>query len=247
MRPEMILFDYGGTLLGEPGWDHERGVRALFRHVTENPHGCTPEQLSRWETDLYGSLAASRECGAEITEIQMLRLTYETHGIRLDVPYEEAELILWDGTAPMTPACVYPHAEEMLDALHLMGVRTGMISNIGWTGRALKRRVDTLLPRHHFEFILTSSDYALRKPHPALFRLALEKAGLEARKVWYCGDTAAKDVIGAHNAGIFPVLYRGILQGARREPQGEAPPVKHLEIGDWRELIAALGAKTGLQ
>ena len=36
-KPEMILFDYGGTLLCEPDWDLQRGEEAVFEHVVENP------------------------------------------------------------------------------------------------------------------------------------------------------------------------------------------------------------------
>lgn len=43
MRPKMILFDYGHTLLYEPSYDFLRGEIAAFRHVRENPRGVTPE------------------------------------------------------------------------------------------------------------------------------------------------------------------------------------------------------------
>ena len=108
-KPKMILFDYGGTLLCEPEWDMLRGERALFEHAVANPHHYTPEQLCSWEKEYFQSLQPVRDLGAEPTEIQMLRLKYELHGIRLDISYEEAELIFWDHTAPMTEKCLYPN------------------------------------------------------------------------------------------------------------------------------------------
>ena len=240
-RPEMILFDYGGTLMYEPEWDHVRGTKALFEHVILNPHGYTPEEVSNWETAFYQSMLPSREAGAELTEIQMLRLTYERHGIVLDIPYEEAEFILWDATSPMGPGNVCPHVESMLSALDAMGIRTGVISNIGWTGRALRRRIAAQLPGHRFEFIMTSSDYGIRKPGLPLFETALEKAGLTPGKIWHCGDTAEKDAAGAHGAGIFPVLYRGTLPGAPERTPGEVlPDFPLLTIHDWRQLTEIL-------
>ena len=113
-NPRMILFDYGGTLLCEPEWDMLRGERALFEHVVTNPHHFTPEQLCSWEKEYFQSLQSVRDLGAELTEIQMLRLKYELHGIELDIPYEEAELIFWDNTAPMSQKCLYPHIRELL-------------------------------------------------------------------------------------------------------------------------------------
>lgn len=240
--PEMILFDYGGTLLCEPGWDMLRGEKALFEHVVKNPHHYMPEELCSWERNYYQSLQPIRDFGAEPTEIQMLRLKYELHGITLDISYEEAEIIFWDHTALMTAECVYPNVCELLSFLNESGIRTGVISNIGWTGAALQRRINTLLPDHHFEFILASSDYGLRKPDPRLFRIALEKAKLNPESVWFCGDTYDKDVEGARKAGLKAVFYQGITdshEGQTRLFHGNIDkdvPV----ITDWKAFIEVL-------
>ncbi len=236
-KPKMILFDYGGTLLCEPEWDMLRGEKAVFEHVASNPHHVTPEELSSWERAYFQSLLPVRDLGAEPTEIQMLRLKYELHGIRLDIPYEEAELIFWDHTAPMSEKCLYPNVRELLAFLWQRNIRAGVISNIGWTGEALRRRIDTLLPDHHFEFILASSDYGLRKPDARLFQVALEKAGLRPEDVWFCGDTYDKDIEGARAAGMTAVLYQGHTEGGGkretfREPPGEDLPV----FADWDDF-----------
>ena len=48
-------------------------------------------------------------------------------------------------------------------------------------------RINRLLPKNNFEFIITSSNYIFRKPHKRLFDLVLEKAGLRPEEVWYIG------------------------------------------------------------
>jgi hypothetical protein len=58
-KPKMILFDYGGTLLCEPGWDMLRGERALFENVITNPHHYTPEELSSWERITFSLFSRS--------------------------------------------------------------------------------------------------------------------------------------------------------------------------------------------
>ncbi len=240
-KPRMILFDYGGTILCEPEWDMLRGERALSEHVVANPHQYTPEQLSSWEKEYFQSLQSVRDLGAEPTEIQMLRLKYELHGIRLDIPYEEAELIFWDNTAPMSEKCLYPHIRELLAYLHEQDIRTGVISNIGWTGAALQRRIDTLLPDNHFEFILASSDYGLRKPDPGLFQVALEKAALKPEDVWFCGDTYDKDIAGARSVGMHAILYQGLASAHEvRPPAPEGSDGNTPVIDDWRMLIEML-------
>ena len=239
-RPKMILFDYGGTLLCEPEWDMLRGERAIFEHLVDNPHHYTPEELCSWEKEYFQSLQNVRDLGAEPTEIQMLRLKYELHGIKLDIPYDEAEYIFWDHTAPMSEKCLYPNIRELLIYLHDNSIRTGVISNIGWTGSALRRRINTLLPDHHFEFILASSDYGLRKPDKRLFQVALEKAALKPDDVWFCGDTFDKDIEGAHAAGIHAVLYQGSADGSARRLFQNNSNTHIPMILDWNDFIEIL-------
>ena len=50
-----------------------------------------------------------------------------------------------------------------------------------------------------------------RKPNKRIFDLALEKADLQADEVWYVGDQYECDIVGARNAGIFPIWYQGAI------------------------------------
>lgn len=202
--PKMILFDYGHTLCYETGTDFLRGERAVFEHVTANPHHVTPEEACALGTKLFAEADAVRRSGYEVHEWPLLRLKYESLGLRFDLPMEELEILLADAAAPDG---LMPGVEAMLDDLRDRGIRTGVISNLGWSGRALTNRLRKMLPEHRFEFILASSEYALRKPNPLLFRVAIEKAALPAPEVWYIGDSLSADVTGARNAGLFPVLY----------------------------------------
>ena len=135
-RPEMILFDYGGTLFCEPDWDILRGEKAVFAHVIHNPRKFSPEELVAWETAYFQEIHGLRDLGVELTEIQHLRLKYELHGIKLDISYEEAESVLWDHASPMTERCVTPNIRELLRFLKEQGIRAGVISNLVWSGPA---------------------------------------------------------------------------------------------------------------
>ncbi len=137
-----------------------------------------------------------------------------------------------------------PYADRMLDRLNENGIRTAVISNLAWSGEALTERLDRLLPNNKFEFVITSSDYMYRKPSRVLFDIALNKAGLAADKVWYCGNSITADIEGAHGAGIFPVLYEGETPGDINPYSGQNDGIKvdfeYLHIHDWRELIDVL-------
>ena len=255
-KPKMILFDYGGTLLCEPDWDNLRGESAVFGHVVSNPDGHTPEALSAWEQGFIRSRWFLRDHGIELPLKYMLRLKYELHGIKLDIPYEEAEFLLWSNASLMTERCVYPHIPQVLDELHEKGIRTGVVSNLGWSGESLKKRIDTLLPNNRFEFVITSSDYGVRKPDTRLFRVALSKAELPPESVWYCGNDEVKDVGGATSAGMFAVHYLGHMEEDRKELPLEPTRLPGTAaIKDWLELPELIdgeaplkkeGSKTGL-
>lgn len=74
----------------------------------------------------------------------------------------------------------------------------------------------------------------IRKPDKRLFEIALMKSGLTSDKVWYCGDSYSNDVVGANNAGIFPVYYSDTNNNANAD-------FEYLSVRDWREMIETLG------
>lgn len=235
--PQMLLFDYGHTLLYEPGFDFLRAEEEVFKHIKSNPRGITPAESCRFGLDLFERYQEARHAGFELHEWQTLKTKYDYLGIELDISIPEAEEILWTAASP--GACV-PHVHDLLACLKGLGIRSGIISNIGWSGTALKKRIDRLLPENEFEFVIASSECGLRKPDRFLFDLALRKAELSPSDVWHCGDSVKADVYGAHGAGIFPVLYEesNTSEGLWFDNTGLEVPFPHLHIRSWTELIA---------
>lgn len=239
-KPKAILFDYGETLLHENDMDAVRGERALIPYITENPHGHTAEDIQNtFDRLFFDALKPARECGAELHEFQLQRTVNEVLGLRFSVSHGEQEKIFWDA------ACtggVMPGVPELLEYLHGANIRTGVISNIGFSGAALKDRIDRLLPQHHFEFIMASSEYGVRKPSPWLFAIAAEKLGLLPRDIWFCGDNFKADVLGAAAAGMQPVLYicRDMEHRWGNGGAGATDEVEYLSVYYWRELTEIL-------
>jgi putative hydrolase of the HAD superfamily len=86
-----------------------------------------------------------------------------------------------------------------------------------------------------FPLIVVSGEVGLWKPDPAIFRLALERAGGDAASAIYVGDSAEHDVPGAQAAGLRTVW----VNRAGRAWPGGAPP--DVEIRNLRELLPVLG------
>ena len=240
-RPKMVVFDYGQTLLSEGSFDGVAGSRALMRYAQANPHGYTPQEVQAQAE------AVNRDLGRELpydhpmrqmelTNLAFNRYLYESLEITFSLAPQELEEIFWDAAAPAEPT---RNILPLLEWLYREGIPTGVFSNISLSEEVLVRRLRRLLPNHHFCWILASSAYLFRKPHPRAFGLITAKAGCKPEEIWYCGDNPVCDVEGAAAWGIFPVWYRG----ASRSEGGAVPRIsaeRYLEIGDWQELIDLL-------
>lgn len=235
--PEMILFDYGQTLIREMCFDGVAGSRALMAYAVENRYGLTPEQVNAEAEEINRELGRNvpgmrHRLLQETPQTGFQRYLYESLGIRLALAPEEAECIFWDAAAPPEPT---PGIQALLAELSRRHIRTGVISNMGYSGRALSRRLAACLPEHAFEFVLASSDYVFRKPNPRLFRLGLTLARLPAEAVWYCGDSLKCDVAGAAAVGMQPVWYTSCVLD--RTEQDDTP---RIEISHWNQLLQLL-------
>lgn len=62
-NPEMIIFDYGHTLLYEPDFDLLRAEREVFKYIKENPYNVTPEEVFEFASNLFGAYNKSRQIG----------------------------------------------------------------------------------------------------------------------------------------------------------------------------------------
>jgi len=237
--PKMILFDYGDTLIYEPSHDYLRGQRAVCDYIKNNKNNLTPEQINDFSEALYQKLSIVRDIGIEMHEWHFERFLYDYLEIELSISMKEAEKIFWYNASPELPM---PNIVKLLDYINERDIISGVISNIGFSGGTLSERINEILPRNKFKFIIASSEYMYRKPNPMLFELALKKAGIDAENTWFCGDSLRADIIGANSAGMFPVWYdnQSIENPWRIQNNDVDPGCEYLHIQDWNELIEIL-------
>ena len=234
-KPKMILFDYGQTLANEQKFDGVRGTEAVLRHATKNKYGRTAQEVQAEAdriNDELGRFDPKRQhlCQVEVPTAMFGAYLYESMGIELSLSPLEYDCIFWNTAAP---AVTTEGIEEFLAFLKKENIRTGVISNIAYCGAAVEERISALLPGHEFEFIIATSEYMFRKPNRRIFELALEKAGLQPEDVWYVGDNYNCDVVGAKNAGLFPVWYVGAARG-------DVEKRDVLTVAHWNELTTVL-------
>lgn len=171
--PKMIMFDYGHTLLYEPDWDSVRGNAELLKYATKNSNNCTIEDVKKGAELIFGKhIEGIRKIGYDICGQVGNKVLYEYLGIEFSLTPLEMETVFWNGASV---GAVMPDADKMLDYINRSGIRSAVISNLLWSGDALTERLNRLLPNHQFDFVLTSSDYFMRKPNRILFVLLYKR------------------------------------------------------------------------
>ena len=90
-----------------------------------------------------------------------------------------------------------------MDRIRDSGLLTGLISNVDSPGAAL---AESMGLTGHVDISITSGDAGAEKPHPAIFRAALSRAGVGPAEAVHVGDQIDSDVEGALAAGIAPIL-----------------------------------------
>jgi putative hydrolase of the HAD superfamily len=99
-----------------------------------------------------------------------------------------------------------------LDTLSTRGWKHAIVSN---HIPELDRIVSALGLMDRIDVFVNSAVVGYEKPNPAIFKLALAKAG-DPKDVWMVGDNIDADVLGAEAAGIRSILVRKSDQRAQR-------------------------------
>ena len=115
---------------------------------------------------------------------------------------------------------LFPGAEELLLALKHAGVRTAIVSTK--PGSTIRRIFEHQGLKDLLDLVVGGDEVTQAKPHPQGLRLALERLGLSAEQVLFCGDT----VIDAATAQAGGCGFCAVLNGTTpREAFQEYPHV----------------------
>ena len=213
-----MIFDAYGTLLRN---EHDRLIpqRIVGDHRLATP---VDEVLRAW-FDLYceatqqSPFRSLRQIHTDILQRLLQRLRVDADA----APYVD---LFFEVT---TRVELYPEVREVLSALAPR--RSAILSNAdhehvaAWT---------FTLP---VELILISEAIGAYKPHPLVFRTALERLGLQPDEVLHVGDSEIDDVAGAKAAGLRVAWVN--RDGRARRGGAPAPD---FEIRDLKGLLSVL-------
>jgi putative hydrolase of the HAD superfamily len=129
-----------------------------------------------------------------------------------------------------------PEAATVVKAIKDRGVRLGIISNV-----ISRTQVEYSLKKYglyeYFDPIILSSVFGKRKPHPAIFHHAFQAAGIDPANLIFVGNSPAKDIAGAKNAGVGKTVY---IEYGETPADEIGSMAADYNIVDLRELIVII-------
>jgi putative hydrolase of the HAD superfamily len=81
----------------------------------------------------------------------------------------------------------------------------GIVSNFAPTLKGILEDKGIL---SYFDPVIVSTEVGLEKPDPAIFHLAVERSGLEAKDILYIGDHDRNDIWAPNQVGIDAVKIK---------------------------------------
>lgn len=234
-KPEMILFDVGGTLFIDGKCNFRDGLSAL-RGFAVNPGVTDDDTLCRLLAEYLGEVDTGHRSASgaamDIHLSSMLKYVIMNAGLRFNESITEIEEIFdrFNSTRELADGI-----ESLLATLKRKNIRTAVISNNAMSGESLSLAIKRWIPSSEFEFCLTSADILLAKPYKSIFLTAAAFAGVAPENCFYCGDGRIPDVDGAKNSGMLPVLIDG-CSDIPFEFRTDGGRGEYMTVNNWREL-----------
>jgi epoxide hydrolase-like predicted phosphatase len=189
---DAVLFDYGGVLTGPV----RHSISAWLTADAIEPESFS-DTLRAW-------LSRSAEDGTPVHRLETGELTVAEFEALL-----AAELRTTDGSAVAQDGILRrlfagmqpdPAMFALAEELRAAGLKVGLLSN-SWGNTYPRTRIDALL-----DPVVISGEVGLRKPHAAIYELALDRLGVPADRVLFIDD-AEPNVLGAQTVGLHALLH----------------------------------------
>jgi HAD superfamily hydrolase (TIGR01549 family) len=223
MRPEAIIFDFGGTL-ATGDLNKEIFSRNLIEYLRSLGYRGLEAQFRKARSNMLRRL---------------MRVQSYNREMRLEDLYQG--LLFELGVHPDRAAVEFIH-ELYLRAFHVkliegakeiiknlakqfrLAILSNAISNV-----ARRTLLETNLDKY-FEKIIISRDLGIRKPDPEIFRYTLTSLDLESIQVMHVGDSLHDDIQGATSVGIPSIWIQTDENEERIQPNYIINSIRELPV-----------------
>ena len=235
MTIEMVFFDAGGTLLDpHPSFPElfARTCADAGYEVSSDQVAEVQERLAPHLTELVDEAdlphAPSLSPAASRT---FWTFTYRRFLGELDIVDEAMTEKLFERFSSFESYRLYDDVKPTLDAVERAGFRVGLISNFdSW----LDKMLIEMEVGHIFDPSIISGMVGVEKPDPEIYRIAVERAGVDPGRCVHVGDSPRTDMEPASEIGITPIL----IDRSDRYPESRYARIRGL--GELLPLISEM-------
>jgi putative hydrolase of the HAD superfamily len=222
-----VVFDYGHTIV-----DFRRTEEALleaYKQIRDRIEAAleivAPEighLIDRVAGEVDRLVRISYE-ERRMEELDTLKMFEEVLNAALGMsvpPDVVGHIVALDHSAFSNTITVSEDNLAVLAGLKDRGHLTGLISNVTLLPDLIRADIERLGLAKHLDQTLFSSEVGVRKPDPRIFRVMLERLGVEPAHAVFVGDRLLDDIGGAKGVGMRTVLTHEF----RQEEPGEIRP-----------------------
>ena len=229
-----ILFDYSGTALISDKFNLKAGLVAMCSHF-DLKSGPDLEEIVNFASELELRFQELRnQAVLEFSFDKLIRIIIDYFGIRTEKSLRELEAVYYETAFSYKAA---PDIRQFLEQARAAGIRTGIVSNCTHSGALLQRKIRKAGIEDLFDFVMSSSDYGIRKQDQLLFDVAIRKLGFQKNEVVFIGDNLDFDIVTAQSAGITAAWYN-----AKMKEAGHVSP--DYIFGNWKDVSYTMFAPT---
>jgi len=199
----ILIFDYFETIVHNKSMDFNRGLKAMWEKYYKDK--CSFEEISAYGEELFQHMQKIHKQGFEYAfvkdELPKYAEKYGGDTIKMTVEEEADFLMRCNEMENM------PYISEALAEFDKMGIPMYVLSNSGFTSKALSIALEKLGIQKYFKKVWSSADYGKIKPSREFFEMAIknvlsDKPAEKRENIIFVGDTYSSDVKGANDAGI---------------------------------------------
>lgn len=198
-----VIFDIDNTLY-DYDKNHLLGMKALTDYCRSEFNLGEKEALACYDRAME---IASRRIGTDTAAIHSRMLRFQCMTEFLEKPLfphvENMYHAYWDTMIGHAKPC--PGLLEFLEILKNRQIRIGIGTDM--TASIQYKKLRKLGLTLFIDFIVTSQEAGVEKPHPHFFDVCLEKAGCLPEECAFIGDNRKKDVQGALDHGMRGIWY----------------------------------------
>lgn len=205
MQRKVILFDLDDTL-----YDHAHSSREGLRAIQAHHDALVSIPLEVLVKEFRAVLEATHlrvlagDLSPDEARVERLQAILRRHQYEPSAA-EILDLVECYRRAYVTGQRPVPGSARVLKGLRSLGAGIGIVTNNFTEEQWKKLRIcslDSLI-----DFMVTAESVGVAKPHPAIFRAALNRAGVPPCESVMVGDSWDADVMGARKLGLSAVWF----------------------------------------